>query len=152
MIYFCKKESIFDLFLISAKISYCFLSWLHTSVKYEICKSCVHYTMRIGVCLWTGLVFFKENAPDFGWNKHNTSYSLKCPSKLVHRSIRPPLITSRLHTFDSYFEAYPESSSPNVLVQPMVWHISSLAFFWNILTFLWFLIYLSGFDKIPKFA
>ena len=42
------------------------------------------------------------------------------PATVIDRSIRPPLITSRLHTFDSYFEAYPESSSPNVLVQPMV--------------------------------
>lgn len=63
---FSKKVTVCDLFLIYAKTSYCLPSWLYTSAKYEICKSCVHYTMGFCVCLWTGLVFFKENAPEFG--------------------------------------------------------------------------------------
>ena len=63
---FAKKVSVCDLFLIYAKISYCLPSWLYTSAKYEICKSCIHYTMRFCVCLWTWLVFFQGFTPESG--------------------------------------------------------------------------------------
>ena len=61
-----EKKRQFLTFFWFPQISYCLPSWLYTSAKYEICKSCVHYTMRICVCLWTWLVFFRGFAPESG--------------------------------------------------------------------------------------
>lgn len=62
---FVKKRQFLTFFWFP-QISYCLPSWLYTSAKYEICKSCVHYTMGSCVCLWTGLVYFQGFTPEFG--------------------------------------------------------------------------------------